>query len=384
MSHLPNPLFAAVAAACFAVCLASSAHAKPEYARKEGVACQYCHISGSPGSLDAFTGKRQSTDRNARGIYYGAHNHSFQGYVDAASPTRPAVGPSFHYVWKEEFKTFPRRAAVGDVTGDGKPRLILLNEKPDDKFASTLEVKRWDGNAFVTEFTGDVHAAADMLAVGKIGGADKPAVIITSDALWIWDGKSFSRHPAAAPLPILGVTRMRDGSERVLLAPSSNNIKAYKVNLTAVRKDDWLVDPIPAPTPPQDLWGDMHTSPAVFTTMGIPESLGAGGIVGIWNVKKFNAYYIYHMDRDFDVSADPQHPGKPKITDKNDYVTFRDSRTGAKLWTSPKLPGQGFDIVLEDPKGGDKPGFLVLFDGIIAVPGTTPGKGRTLAFFAMD
>jgi hypothetical protein len=384
MSTLRISLFAIAAAGWLSAWLAGSACAKPEYARKEGVACQYCHLNGSPGTLDQFTGKRQSTDCNPRGIYYGAHNHSFQGYSEAAKTSKVAA-PNFHFVWKEEFKTLPRRAAVADVTGDGKSRLILLNEKPGDKNASTLEIKRWDGKAFVTEFTGNVSAPADRLAVGKIGGSDRPAVILTSDALWVWDGTTFARRPAAAPLPILGVTRMLDGTERVLVAQSSLDVKAYKVNLTSVKKDDWLVDPIKAPSPPQDVWGDMHATPEFLTSMGLPDALGAGGIVGIWNIQKFNAYFIYHMDRDSDIGPDPQNPGKPKVTYNNVYyVTFRDSRTGEKLWTSPKLPGEGYDILLDDPKGSGKPGFLVLFNGTTPVTGATPGKGRTIAYFAMD
>ena len=395
MSTLGNLLRGALTAVSLSVWLAGAASAKPEYARKEGVACQHCHLSGSPGAPDPLTGKRQSTECNSRGIYYGSHNHSFQGYVEAAAPPKGAVpnaryiaAPTFHYVWKEEVKTLPRRMAVADVTGDGKPRLILLNEKPEDKNASTLEVKRWDGKAFVTEFTGDVRAPADKLAVGRMGGSDRPAVILTSDALWVWDGSTFVRHPAASPMPLLGVTRLQDGTERVLLAPSSKNILAYKVNLTSVKKDDWLVDPVPAPSPPQNVWGDMHTTPEFLAAMGIPDVLGAGGMLGIWNIKKFNAYYIYHikLDGDFDIGADPQHPDKPKITYKKPmyYVTFRDTRAGVELWTSPRLPGEGYDIVLDDPKNGGKEGFLVLFNGTTPAAGTTPGKGRTLAFFAMD
>jgi len=44
-----------------------------------------------------------------------------------------------------------------------------------------------------------------------MGGSDKPAVILTSDALWTWDGTTFVRHPAPNPMPIIGVTRLLDG-----------------------------------------------------------------------------------------------------------------------------------------------------------------------------
>jgi hypothetical protein len=45
--------------------------AKPEYAKKEGQSCTYCHVAqGKP-------------ELNEAGTYYGAHEHSLKGYVPA-------------------------------------------------------------------------------------------------------------------------------------------------------------------------------------------------------------------------------------------------------------------------------------------------------------
>ncbi|MCZ7356632.1 MAG: hypothetical protein O8C66_04735 [Candidatus Methanoperedens sp.] len=51
--------------------------AKPEYAVKESRNCPYCHARDGPPQL------------NEVGVYYGTHNHSFEGYVPApkATPT---------------------------------------------------------------------------------------------------------------------------------------------------------------------------------------------------------------------------------------------------------------------------------------------------------
>ena len=369
----------ALTAAGVVLGIQTAATAKPEYARKEGQACLYCHQASNPGSIiDPATGQRQGTARNERGTYYGAHNHSFVGYISKSG------WPSFRYMWKEEFKTLPRRIAVADVTGDGKSRLITLNEKPDDKNSSTLEVKRWTGTAFVTEFTGPVSAPPDRLAVGKIGGTDRPAVILTSDALWTWNGSTFVRQAAPTPLPIIGVTRLTDGTERVLLAPTSKSVLAYRVNLTAVRKDDWLLDPIPAPTPPKYLWGDVHAAPEFLQSMGYPSSIGSGGMLGMWYQQAYKSYFLYQMDRGTDLAADPNNPGVPKVVFNSEYhVTVRETAAGGTVWTSPRLPGNGLDIVIEDPKGGGKQGLLMLFNGTTPVGGV-PGKGRTLAFFAME
>jgi len=43
--------------------------AKPQYAKTEGKACAYCHVTaGKP-------------DLNEAGDYYAAHDHSFKGYT---------------------------------------------------------------------------------------------------------------------------------------------------------------------------------------------------------------------------------------------------------------------------------------------------------------
>lgn len=57
--------------------LPSLTSARPEYAVKESRNCPYCHSREGPPQL------------NQAGVYYGTHNHSFEGYVPspAATPT---------------------------------------------------------------------------------------------------------------------------------------------------------------------------------------------------------------------------------------------------------------------------------------------------------
>ncbi len=47
---------------------ATNTQAKPEYAKKEGKTCVYCHV------------KAGSKDLNDAGKYYKEHNHSLVGY----------------------------------------------------------------------------------------------------------------------------------------------------------------------------------------------------------------------------------------------------------------------------------------------------------------
>lgn len=143
-----------------------AARATAEYAQKEGRACQYCHVSGSPGTIDDKTGRRETLDVNKRGAYYQAHNHSFDGYVEPrVRPNAPAA--LFRFVAREMLPDTARRIAVADVAGDHVPRLITLNVKPDTRDSSVLTVKKWDGKAYVTEFTGDTPGSAEKLAAGK-------------------------------------------------------------------------------------------------------------------------------------------------------------------------------------------------------------------------
>jgi len=62
-------LFKVLIALCIiSGCLFTLATAKPEYAKKEGKSCTFCHV------------KMGSKDLNDAGKYYKDHNHSLEGY----------------------------------------------------------------------------------------------------------------------------------------------------------------------------------------------------------------------------------------------------------------------------------------------------------------
>jgi hypothetical protein len=72
---MPNILKSVIPAAVLAGGLlwasVTPSYAKPEYAKKEGQTCTYCHVSaGKP-------------DLNDGGKYYAAHDHSLKGYTPA-------------------------------------------------------------------------------------------------------------------------------------------------------------------------------------------------------------------------------------------------------------------------------------------------------------
>jgi hypothetical protein len=66
---LKSAIAAAVLAAGLWCASVTPSYAKPEYAKTEGKACTFCHVTaGKP-------------DLNQAGDYYAAHDHSLKGYV---------------------------------------------------------------------------------------------------------------------------------------------------------------------------------------------------------------------------------------------------------------------------------------------------------------
>lgn len=366
---------------------ASGAKARPQYALKEGKACLYCHISASPGALDPMTKALQATTRNSRGLYYAAHNHTFDGYVERAVMGVSAP-PVFHFAWKETLTDAPRRIGVGDLKDDGGTRFVTLNEKPGDKSASVLTIKRWDGKVFATEFTAEDPSPPDQLAVGRFAGPGGPVLVLTSRSVWYWNGKAYTHRSFASAADLLGGTRLKDGSERVLIANSPTDVKAYKID-PAGQGAGLLGNAIPAPESSQLIWGDMHASPDFFDKMGMPPTLAMGGLIGLWDVRKFGKMFLYQakINQDIDVQNDPSNPNKPKFVLKSQSwnVAFLDTAApaagapnGGQLYNTPTLAGAVYDIAIANPKDGKQAGLLILTSD------SPDGKGRSLYFFPLD
>ena len=56
------------------------AEAKPEFAKKEGKKCEYCHTGEKPGMKRGF-----------RGLYYKQHALSFKGFVEKTEAEKAGV-----------------------------------------------------------------------------------------------------------------------------------------------------------------------------------------------------------------------------------------------------------------------------------------------------
>ena len=356
------------------------ARATEEYAQKEGRACQYCHVSGSPGRINEVTKRREPVDINKRGLYYQTHNLSMDGYIEPrVIPNAPP--PLFRFIAREMLPDRARRIAVADVTGDHTPRLITLSAIPNVNLGSILSVKKWDGKAFVTEFSGEAPGGTDKLEVGRFT-ADGKTVIVTEHSVWAWNGKTYVRKDAPQALNLLGSVRLRaNGAERVLAAASPSDVRAYRVDLNSAAL---LVDPIAAPSSGQVAQMDMHNSPEFFDKMEMPTELTRGGIFGLLTASKLNRQLLYHvdLDQDVDVKNDPTGLTKPKLVLKSQgwrvgVVNPREPSLSNQFFT-PRLAGDIYDVATESAHGDGIPGLLILTSE------GPEGKGRSLYFFALN
>ena len=101
-----------------------AAQAKPEYAAKEGVTCDYCHVVAGG-------------DRNFRGLYYGTHDHSFASFDEV----------------------YEAKAAGVKIKSMGPAAKAMVDSYPDVKAPAALDftMKDIDGkNVKLARYTGNV------------------------------------------------------------------------------------------------------------------------------------------------------------------------------------------------------------------------------------
>lgn len=375
-------LWAFLLAAGLAVCGGGQAQATTAMAQREGRACQYCHVSGSPGTIYVATGARQTNDLSKRGLYYGRHNGSFEGYVESAAPVSAAPN-LLRFISRDLLPDSARRMAVADVTGDRTPRLITLNAKPDTTDSSVLTVKKWDGKAFVTEFRADALGAPDKLAVGRFT-PDGKTVIVTARAVWFWNGKTYANKASTQTMNLIGMLRLpTDSTDNVLAMDAGGEVSAYSVDvgpgsdvLTNGRRLSQL-------TGGDITRFEMRGTPEFFSKLQMPPAQTQGGIFGLVAGGKGFPPVLYHVDPDqvadaTNVTGSARAQAAPKILGwKVSVDNLRRPSLSNSSYT-PRLAGEIYDVATENPRGSGIPGLLVLTSG------TPDGKGRSLYFFALD
>lgn len=273
--------------------------------------------------------------------------------------------------WQQSVPANVRRIAVADTVGDGKLRLVLLTEG-DRVGTRAVAVCRWDGKLWVTEFAANAPERTDRLAVGKFA-AGRPAVIVTNTSLWTWNGSAYEEKLASRIISLFGSVILKDGAERVL-ANERTGLKLLRVDPT---KDDWLVNPEDPPGSADARFTEMKAFPAELTAGGLPAILTTGGIVGLWDTRKPDGFYLYAVES---LGKLQNKQGDPVVKGRDHFLMLLNPKTTElkAVWTSPKLDGDVLDIALSDPHGSKSEGLVVLTDGLQS------GKGHTLYFFKLQ
>jgi hypothetical protein len=155
---LPAAGFALVAAAL----TASTASAKPEFSRREGKACAYCHVNARGGG-----------DRNAKGMEYERNGFKFpdakKGYGEDDLFATPANGTAFYFV---------REAIEIGHYADALARLKVLQGK-ERKGPAAQRILNTYGQ--IDQRGRDlVRAARDAIANGQVKEAAEAIVRVES------------------------------------------------------------------------------------------------------------------------------------------------------------------------------------------------------------
>ena len=345
--------------------LATASQAKPEYARKENKTCGYCHVKSDGGG-----------PRNARGVYYGMHNHTFAGYDEATviGGGAPVGGggakkgglPAFKQAWKAELPAGTTRIAVGDVAGDKATRLLALGA------GGKLTIYKVGANGVEQESTVDLGAKVTKFEVGNFAKG-KPAVIVVPRAVYYKDGDKYIKKDAPDLDDITGRVRFVEGNaNNVFFFGGAAAPDTYFVDTTGAKV---LVAGQEMTWPAPDKYYSeivIHAAPDMLGALGIPENGRQSGVLGMFDPRGDGKLYaaIPMVDAD----------GKYKmvVADSSGFGPNGSGETKL-LWSSPTLAGKVLDFALgADPKGSKATGILVL-----EATGEG-GKGRTVEFFALD
>lgn len=354
----------AIPIALLTIAAANPALARPVYAMKEGKRCSHCHINARGGG-----------PRNPRGEYYAAHNHSFQGFDEAKVMT--LLKPS----WTDTVPSTTLRIGVGDVTGDGARRLVLLGEA-GTKDSRVLTIRKWTGSAWDNDHTVDLPGQTDRMAIGKFQPGMSTALIVTSTALVHFSDGKFSVKPSGRKLDVVGSAVLKDGSERLLLREGNTpgeNLKSYRVD-SAAPGAGWLKEAGAPPRATETSFYDMKGTPEELKSLGVPDPIADGGILGIWDPNKLNLLFLYGVQIINQVEGPPDaKPEQLKLIGQDHHMTIVDPRSIAyrTLWASEKLQGKVLDATINDPRSA-KRGLLVLTDS------SQDSKSRTVYFYQLD
>jgi hypothetical protein len=340
--------------------LAAASQAKPEYARKEKKQCGYCHTNPAGGGA-----------RNARGVFYAMHNHTFEGYDEAkvmgtAGETAKKGGtPAFKSAWKVEVPAATKRIAVGDVVGDKVTRLLVLDDH------NKLTVLNVAGDMPKEEATADLGDQGSKFVVGNFAKG-KPAVVAVPGAIFYRDGDSVKKKAVADLTDITGFVKFTDGTENFFFFGGGGQPDVYALDVNADKPliaGREMVDPASGGGVYSNLVA--HLPAEILGALGLPEQGQKSGIIGMFDPRNEGKLYVW-------VPWADNGDNTLKVT-AIDGLSHDGNSEFKPLWSSPKLAGKVLDASYGvDPRNAKQSGLFVL------MATGEGGKGRTVEFFALD
>ncbi len=283
----------------------------------------------------------------------------------AVVEAKKAGEPAFKSSWKVDIPADTKRAAVADVIGDGKPRLLRLGAD------GTLTVHKLADGKPEKETSLALGKDAAKFVVGHFA-KDKPPIIVAPGGTFYWDKDKFSQKPAPDAQGIYASVRMTDGSEVFIAFEKDAPPEVYTVDLSMAKvfqsgaelpqmmAEGGSIREI-APEFPRDFF-EMQPFPEEIKKGGIARVFDprmTGKLYGLFAWQATDGYYAALLGGD-SLFPQPQADAKP-------------------IWKSPKLAGKVLDIALgRDMKDAKQTGFYVLQQS------GAEGKERVLEFFALN
>jgi hypothetical protein len=332
-----------VSALCAGIALSwtAASDAKPAYAEKEKKECGFCHVNPAGGG-----------ERNVRGQYYAKNKYSLVGLPVALKS-----------VWKVEAAATARRIGIGDVMGDKKPRVLLLDAGEELAVLSVSEDKLVKDGAI------KLGPRAGSFFVGNLEKG-KPAVVVVPGAVHYRSGDTFATKSAPDLTSVTGTVRFEDGEECVFIFADMNEPAVFGVDST---KTNPLTVGRGMVLPDQGagIYASVvaRMAPEIVASLGWPEQAREAGVFGLWDARGDGNLLAWAPWAD---------KGAHKVVFMDPAVVMGGGAL-KPTYETPNLAGKVLDVAVgKDPKGGKLTGMLLL------LATGEGGKGRTLEFLALD
>ena len=271
------------------------------------------------------------------------------------------TGPlSFKSTWKIDLPANVKRAAVADITGDGKMRLLTLAED------GTLTVHRIADGKPEKETSIAMGKGAAGFVVGRFTKG-KPAIIVSPGGTFYWDSGQLHKKPAPEAEGAFASLRLNDGSEVFFVFAQGAPPTTYLIDLSA----EMIYKP--GPELPQIQAEGSSIREIVpefpgefFVGQPFPEEVQKGSIARVFDPRGTNMLSGVFAWQATDGSY---------VAVLDGSSLFPEPKADAKpTWKNPKLAGKVLDIALgSDIKGAKQTGFYVLQELRSRQKGPYPG-----------